>query len=106
MELYKKIDITKTLEKSREENTHLQSRLLFQLYKILNSIENFKYDILDGNLIIWEKIVPTFSAYKEQIDMLIDLFNAQDIPLQCPHGRPAVIKITRKDIDKLFKRIL
>ena len=56
MELYKKIDITKTLEKSREENTHLQSRLLFQLYKILNSIENFKYDILDGNLIIWEKI--------------------------------------------------
>lgn len=54
-----KVDITKTLEKSREENTHLQSRLLFQLYKILNSIENFKYDILDGNLIIWEKIVPT-----------------------------------------------
>ena len=37
-----KVDITKTLEKSREENTHLQSRLLFQLYKILNSIENFK----------------------------------------------------------------
>ncbi len=27
-------------------------------------------------------------------------------PCQCPHGRPTIIKITRKDIDKLFKRIL
>ncbi|MDE6188694.1 MAG: DNA mismatch repair endonuclease MutL [Clostridia bacterium] len=28
------------------------------------------------------------------------------IPLQCPHGRPAVIAYTRKDFDKLFKRIV
>ena len=28
------------------------------------------------------------------------------IPLQCPHGRPAVITYTRKDFDKLFKRII
>lgn len=69
-----KIDITKTLEKSREENTHLQSRLLFQLYKILNSIENFKYDILDGNLIIWDKIVPTFSAFNEQTKLFFTLY--------------------------------
>ena len=27
-------------------------------------------------------------------------------PCQCPHGRPTIIRITRKDIDKLFKRIL
>lgn len=27
-------------------------------------------------------------------------------PIQCPHGRPTIIKFTKKDIDKLFKRIL
>lgn len=28
------------------------------------------------------------------------------MPLQCPHGRPAIIKLDRKDLDKIFKRIL
>lgn len=27
-------------------------------------------------------------------------------PIQCPHGRPTIIKFTKKNIDKLFKRIL
>lgn len=28
------------------------------------------------------------------------------VPVQCPHGRPAIIAFTRKDLDKLFKRIV
>lgn len=28
------------------------------------------------------------------------------IPLQCPHGRPAIIEFCRSDLDKMFKRIL
>lgn len=28
------------------------------------------------------------------------------LPLQCPHGRPAIIKLDKKDMDKIFKRIL
>lgn len=27
-------------------------------------------------------------------------------PLQCPHGRPTILKLSRKDFDKMFKRIL
>lgn len=30
----------------------------------------------------------------------------QNKPIQCPHGRPTIIKFTKKNIDKLFKRIL
>lgn len=29
-----------------------------------------------------------------------------DLPAKCPHGRPAVIAITKQDIEKLFKRIV
>lgn len=28
------------------------------------------------------------------------------LPLQCPHGRPAIIKLDKKDMDKIFKRVL
>lgn len=40
-----------------------------------------------------------------QIKALLSMMK-DNIPLQCPHGRPAIICIDRKDIDKIFKRIL
>ena len=42
---------------------------------------------------------------ENQIRQLLDSMT-DGIPLQCPHGRPAVIVYTRKDFDKLFKRIV
>jgi chloramphenicol O-acetyltransferase len=36
------------------------------LYKIINEIQNFKYDIIDGKLIECEKIVPTFSSFNNK----------------------------------------
>lgn len=41
----------------------------------------------------------------KQIRDLLDSMK-DGIPLQCPHGRPAVLKYSRKDFDKLFKRIV
>lgn len=42
-----------------------------------------------------------------QIQALLDAFAAAGSPpLTCPHGRPAVIKLTKRDIEKLFKRIV
>lgn len=40
-----------------------------------------------------------------QINALLKMM-VDNTPVQCPHGRPAIIKITRKDIDKIFKRII
>lgn len=86
------------------------NKFFFELFSEKNRFRNVKFSELINDKLAQTACKAAIKAgselNKEQIDMLIDLFNAQDIPLQCPHGRPAVIKITRKDIDKLFKRIL
>lgn len=43
---------------------------------------------------------------KEQIDSIIKQILDSNMTLQCPHGRPVAIKYTKKDVEKLFKRIL
>lgn len=42
---------------------------------------------------------------KEEIDELTKVLK-NNLALKCPHGRPVVIKITKTDIDKWFKRII
>ena len=43
---------------------------------------------------------------KEQIDTIIRQIIDSNMVLQCPHGRPIVIRYTKKDIEKLFKRLV
>ncbi len=42
---------------------------------------------------------------KYQIDLLLEMLKG-NLGLKCPHGRPVVIKISRTEIDKWFKRIV
>lgn len=45
---------------------------------------------------------------REQIERVITNYIDSDgaLPAKCPHGRPAVIKVTKRDLEKLFKRIV
>ena len=42
---------------------------------------------------------------KEEIDALFALMDG-DMGLKCPHGRPVVVKMSRTEIEKMFKRIV
>lgn len=44
----------------------------------------------------------SFSEMKQLISDLTDLNN----PFHCPHGRPLMIKLTKTDFEKMFKRIV
>lgn len=43
---------------------------------------------------------------REEMIQLIDRFIENSIPLTCPHGRPVIIKLSKQEIEKGFKRIV
>ena len=44
------------------------------------------------------------SLSDEEISSLLNALSECDNPYTCPHGRPVLLKLTRGDIEKLFKR--
>lgn len=43
---------------------------------------------------------------QHEIECLLEQMKASGGVLQCPHGRPTVIKLSKTDIEKMFKRIV
>lgn len=43
---------------------------------------------------------------EEEISALLLDFAREGIPMTCPHGRPVMIRLTKREIEKLFKRVL
>ncbi len=41
-----------------------------------------------------------------EIEALLDRLSSLDNPFTCPHGRPAILKLRRYELEKLFKRIV
>ncbi len=43
---------------------------------------------------------------RQEIDHLVKTLSSCKNPYACPHGRPTIIKLSEKDIEKMFKRIV
>ena len=54
-----------------------------------------KHAVKGGEPLHMEEIVSLLKAYVEQ-----------GIPLTCPHGRPVVARLSKRDMEKMFKRVL
>lgn len=54
-----------------------------------------------------KKAVKVSTAITEQeARALLEYYEKDGVPLTCPHGRPVMVKISKRDIEKLFKRIV
>ena len=42
----------------------------------------------------------------KEVDALIGELLTLDNPYHCPHGRPTIIAMTKRDLEKKFKRIV
>ena len=43
---------------------------------------------------------------QQEMDRLLEVLRREDTPLSCPHGRPICMKLTRRELEKQFKRIV
>lgn len=74
IEFTAKVDVTKAVETCKKDKLNFQAIILYHLYKAVNAIENFKYDILEDKLIKWDKIVPTFSSMNKNSKLFFTLY--------------------------------
>lgn len=81
------------------------------LHEIISSVKTQ----LSTTDFLFEKICQTackaaikagYGFNENQLESLAAYINSHGLPTQCPHGRPAVIEITKSGLEKLFKRIV
>ena len=121
--LLSKIDDIKAIGINIEKESDGRFKVLSLPTAIQNiNIDAFFEDVLSDTLLSSNVITETlkesfakkacraaikagYTLNEEEIKVLTNKLN-DNLGLKCPHGRPVVVKITRTEIDKWFKRIL
>ena len=53
-----------------------------------------------------QRLRETASLSAQEVDALIGELLTLDNPYHCPHGRPTIIAMTKRELEKKFKRIV
>ena len=63
------------------------------------------YDGLAKSLSCKKSIKAHMQITNEEVHKLLNDLDNCEMPYTCPHGRPTLIKFTKYEIEKLFKRV-
>lgn len=86
-----------------------------KIKEFLHNLINVLDESITVETLLYERICQTAckaaikggdSFSEEQLEYLLKTLTKNDLPTQCPHGRPAIIEITKQSLEKLFKRVL
>lgn len=86
-----------------------------KIKEFLHNLINVLDESITVETLLYERICQTAckaaikggdSFSEDQLEYLLKTLTKNDLPTQCPHGRPAIIEITKQSLEKLFKRVL
>ena len=63
------------------------------------------YDSLAKSLSCKKSIKANMSITLEEVCELMKKLDSCEMPYTCPHGRPTMIKFTKYEVEKMFKRV-
>lgn len=79
------------------------------IFKIIEKKQSRKHELLDYlavTLACKRSVKANEKLSKEEVEYLLSQLNRCENPFTCPHGRPVIIRFSRREIDKWFSRIL
>ena len=65
-------------------------------------VTRFKSDVLN----LYLSLIHIYKTSPQELMALAEKILSGEVPPFCPHGRPCVLKLTRKELEKQFGRIV
>lgn len=87
---------------------HEEEFVLEIITQIIDNKKKEKYEFLDSiakSLACKKSVKANDYLSKMEIDYLLEDLEKCEMPFTCPHGRPVIVKFTKYDIEKWFKRV-
>lgn len=76
---------------------------------IISNVKVSEIDLVRSNLIqasCKQAVKAGDRLESEEIEEILKAYASGEIPLTCPHGRPVIIKVSKTELQKRFKRII